>query len=99
MVIFQIEELGDFDENKSSILECNSNETIPGLTYAWYKDEQPANATELNATISNNRITFHYANHVYVDGDYLCQINILILGQSIFTSQKQLFVKRKKIIF
>lgn len=90
-----IGQLGDFDENKTSYFECNSELTLIDLNYTWYKDNLPVNLTSLNAMVAKNRITFLNANHLAIDGHYACSVYVESLNETIPSQPISLNINRK----
>jgi len=90
-----IDQIGDFDENKTSALECNSNPSLVDANYTWFKDNQLANFTYLNVNVTRNRITFLNAIHQIIDGEYSCKIYFESVDQEISSTPKALNVNRK----
>jgi hypothetical protein len=93
-----IDQIGDFDENKTSALECSSNPSLVDANYTWYKDNQLANFTYLNVNVTRNRITFLNAIHLTIDGEYICKIYVESLDQEISSIPKALNVNRNFLI-
>ena len=90
-----IDQLVDFEENKTSYFECNSELTLIDLNYTWFKDNLPVNLTYLNAMVAKNRITFLNANHLAIDGSYTCSVYVESLNETISSKPLSLNINRR----